>query len=213
MGVVMAIIETEQELEDYLYETFVEDPCESILSDFVGGGKIFRQVNITGYGIIDLIIVNFDIPNHENAYPDVEITIIELKKDQINYKALEQLAKYRTAIKRYLNTIIEDVSKELSYNINGILIGKKIDDQNNFVYLVDNINWLTVLTYSIGFKEGLILNDGNDGWYSIKEDFDSLKKYLPKVMPDFLGTYKSWHSYTLQQKRNAIVIPSVKKVA
>lgn len=208
----MAIMETEQELEDYLYKTFAAKSYESILGNFTGGGKIFRQVNITGYGIIDLIIVSFDIPSRENAYPDVEITIIELKKDQINYKALEQLAKYRTAIRRYLNTIVEDISKELSYNINGILVGKKIDDQNNFVYLVDNIDWLTLLTYSIDFDEGLILDDGNNGWHSTKEDFSSLKKYLPKVMPGFLDTYKDWHKYTLQKKHNAAVISSVKKV-
>jgi len=199
----MAIIETERELEDFLYETAKNGFEDSLLGEFVGDGNIFRQVDITGYGIIDLLHISFDYSNKENSYPDTTITIIELKKDNIDYNSLGQISKYRTAIKRYTDSIKFKSNKRISYKIEGILIGNKINENSDFVYLVDNIEWLTLLTYSITLNNGLILHDGNSGWYSKIENFDALKKYLPAIMPKFLDTYKEYHSYNMSCRRHS----------
>lgn len=196
----MAIVDNEKELEDYLYnEAKIND---GKWSDYFTDGKIFRQVNITGYGIIDLLYVDFEIPEQDFDYPEVRITIIELKKGQIGYKALEQIARYRTAVERYLNALNEKNPKKFTYTVNGFLVGNEIDIHSDFVYLLNNIEWLTALTYFISFDEGLILSEPQRGWYDKRENFDSLKVQLTETMPAFLKSYKMWSSYALRVKRD-----------
>lgn len=201
----MAMIESEKELEDFLYKTSRKDFYASALSEFANEGKIFRQVNIPGYGIIDLITVGFDLPqNDKPTYPEVKITIIEIKKGAIDHKALEQLARYRTAITRYLNRLQDNAQKEIFYDIKGVLIGKTIDKQGSFVYLVNNIEWLSLVTYSIDLENGLSLKEINKEWHSTTENFDSLKFYLAKIMPNFLSIYKEAHMYWVRGIHKAL---------
>jgi len=196
----VATIATEKELEDFLYETFRFDYNNSELSDYLDEGGLFRQVNINGYGIIDLIHISLDLPEEAFGYPEIKITIIELKKDQVDIKALEQISRYRTAIVRYISKILDVSKKKLVFKVDGLLIGKGINEQGDFVYLLNNIEWLRLLLYSIDLDSGLTLTEEEFGWFAVKEDFSSLKECLPRIMPRFFNLYKKWHNYCLIER-------------
>lgn len=169
----MPVLETEKELEIYLMGKDV--------NPFGLTGKSFNQVEIKGYGVID--ILNINIEPHPYSKPLLEITILELKKGKIDYNAIGQISRYKTAIDRLLShwEVEEKFSVE---EISGILIGETYTN-GDVCFLGDNISWLTVYEYNIDFNYGIKFKESS-GWRNTNEDlskmplFDAIKRDLAK---------------------------------
>lgn len=190
----MAMVETEKELEDYIYEIINDTPDKNSLSNDLPQGKVFRQVDIGVYGIIDLLVVDFGGIDGEHCYPTIGITIIELKKNEIDHQALEQISKYKTGIEQFLegieNICSERKTKCLIYTVECLLIGSIVNKQSDFVFLLNHLEWLSVYTYSISLKDGMSLDRIGQGWQIPKENFSSIEKKSINIMPCFLAAYK-----------------------
>jgi hypothetical protein len=100
-------------------------------------GKLLRQVKIGNYGICDLL--EYRRPFYSENLEDVfkgQITIFELKQNEINGSTFFQALRYLQGVKSYF----EKKGIENNYNYEIILIGRKIKDCDEFVYLPNFLN-------------------------------------------------------------------------
>jgi hypothetical protein len=156
----------EKNLEDIIYKTDNGLLLERGLEIY---GKKIRQLRIGNYGIADL--VTFEKPIYiENEYKKEHeicdffvptITIYELKKDEINIKTLLQSLGYANGIKNYLENREVFIGNDFfdsevystsikEFKIKIVLIGGKIAKNNNFIYLPNIFNDLSLYTYDYG---------------------------------------------------------------
>ena len=103
---------------------------------------IKRQLHIGNYGKADIVFLNKQICDKKEIIFDKKITIVELKKDNINLGTLLQASRYAKGIKIFL----EEREKE-KYLFEIILIGKNIDDNSDWVYLFDILDISNVHIY------------------------------------------------------------------
>ena len=99
--------------------------------------KLLRQVKIGNYGIADLI--GFQRPFYNpycNYVQKGEITVVELKQNDIDINSFLQSLKYLKGIKSFL----EKRNSDNLYNYKIVLIGKKLNKNNSFYYLTEFAN-------------------------------------------------------------------------
>lgn len=149
-------------MEDIIYNTPNEELQQRGLN--LQGNKM-RQVNLMGYGIIDLLVWERDY-----VAKRLNIKVIELKKDQIDKDALSQLIRYLRGVQRYLE--FRNVN---NYVLSGLLIGSEVS-LGDFVFLTDLIAYtgdegylqsLEYMTFKYEF-DGIHFEDEN-GYYRKKE--------------------------------------------
>lgn len=140
----------EKHLEDILYET------DNDVLDGRGlciSGKKYRQVKIGNYGIADLISVERDYlqsPYSTSVISDInlDITIYELKRDVVDINAFLQALRYAKGISRFM-----EFRKLYDYVLNIVLIGSKLDKDNDFVYITDLFDHGICHNYGYGIVE------------------------------------------------------------
>lgn len=188
----------EKELEDYLF-SLAQAPSEEG-SPIDASGKCFRQVNITGYGIIDLLYVDFEPSCSPKAYrlPFVHIKIVELKKEQIDLNAVGQICRYKVALERFMKNLRE--SLDFGYEITGVLVGSGYGS-GDVCFVVDSCEWLSTYTYEIKLSEGLVF-DISEGWHNTNENFSSLEKIKNELTREFIKTYKDDRRNIIQYRRS-----------
>lgn len=133
----------------------------------------YRQLNLNKYGIAD--IVGFKLVKLDNGKLDIFVHIIELKKDEINYKALGQACRYAVGV---MYTLFEKYKPEqcegaeISFRLS--LIGTTFNENSDFVFLptIVNCKCLVVDYYTAYFcpLEGISFKER--GPYSIGENKD-----------------------------------------
>ena len=164
----------EKELEDYIYKNHNE-------IDFLEGSHIIRQFPLKGYGILDILIIDYSC-----GYPIYKI--IELKKEFLDEKSISQISRYICGLKRNINQIKEKIPNENDKNnpfidnfqIKGILVGKEF--LGDSCYTSDQIESLDVLFYSLSLENGIVFNSNTSGWFNKKEKINqSLEKITKKA--------------------------------
>lgn len=124
-------------------------------------GKVFRQPNLGEYGIPDLVSIVY---KNKAAI----ITIYELKRDEVNVHTLFQSSKYVKGIR----ILLERFNLNWS-SIHVCLIGKRIDINTDFSFLIDMIPHVHVYTYNIEI-DGLHFKKKYDFRFSNHEIFDKI---------------------------------------
>lgn len=121
----------EKDLEDIIWEAYQSEygKYELFNKGLSISGKMYRQVNLGDYGILDLMTVSI---NPE----DVIISIYELKKDIINMSTMAQAARYGTGISKYIEERCNIHNRPISLQF--FLIGKEIECRSDFVFLYNN---------------------------------------------------------------------------
>lgn len=161
----MAELENEKELENYLY-TLVVDHNEDHPLEV--SGKAFQQVELKGYGIMDLVYLDSygDVPRTST----VKITIVELKKGKIDLVAVAQISRYKQAIERLIERHHARDNKPIRIiiEVEGILVGSGMAS-GDVCYLVDSIDWLRMFSYDLSLKNGLTFKS-EQGWYNVDEN-------------------------------------------
>jgi hypothetical protein len=177
---------SEKELEDYLFALKTgKNPLEIY-------GKCFRQVNLDGYGIIDLLYVEIEpsySPNKHEQYPDVTITIVELKKGLIDFTALGQLCRYKRGVERFLS--IREKQRWSTYEnikVKGILIGKDYAS-GDICFAIDQIKWVKCWHFDFNLKNGISFEESS-GWINTDENFKSLERLKESFFPKYIRSFK-----------------------
>lgn len=142
----------EKDIEELVYEAALKNP--DMLYDrglfidaLLYNPAIIRQYNLGNYGIMDLALIRLDPSDKE-----FDINIIELKKDAIDYKTLDQSLKYKKGIQTYMAKF----HPGCKYNIYITLIGRSIDMENsNICFFPDLFNKVQFYKYSLDFEKGL----------------------------------------------------------
>lgn len=150
----------EKDLEDYIFEHHNEIPG-------LEGQIIERQVNLVGYGILDLLIIESHRNINEDSYYPV-IKIIELKQGIIDLSAAAQIMRYFKGIKRNLEKI-DYYGKKGVPIIQLFLIGNEIDI--NASYLLEFLESCGVrfITYKISLEKGITLKEEENDWHNKNE--------------------------------------------
>jgi len=156
----------EKDLEQIIFESGRDSLRERGLPI---NGKLFRQLRIGNYGIADLVTFTrpmYDGPKRKYFVPG-QITIYELKKEQIGIASFLQSLNYVKGIQRYL----EKKGKSDKYIINLVIIGKELDQTGSFCY----INHLLSINNDYYDLESNISESGEISFYTYEYNLDGLK--------------------------------------
>jgi hypothetical protein len=148
---IMDICISEKKLEDYLFNhlngsNVIKGVSRSISP--VVDGCVYRQIDLGGYGIADLIAID----GYHGCNPT--ITIYELKKGEICSSALVQVLRYFAGIKKayeWFGNYFQDDS------VRCVLIGSSLSNQDGFSLSVSAIPFVDVYTYDLCPNTGLNL--------------------------------------------------------
>ncbi len=141
----MALIvwDSEKELEDYIYDKYMDEHGECPITQQVQPNNIFRQPNLGSYGIADIITASVS----ENGMLD--ICVIEIKKETITPDAVGQISRYITGVNDLIRKTYEktDVYRDnKSASVTGILLAPKITTDAAFILnYTKNIDYYEVL--------------------------------------------------------------------
>ena len=126
----------ERDLEDIIFDNPEECRKRGLR---VIGSKVYRQVRLNQYGVCDLLTI--EIFNSR-----VLVTVYELKHNKIGFNELGQISRYISGIYRILVGFTPSMEKDLI--VRGVLIGKQIDDSDNFKYVYNQLDAITIYNYS-----------------------------------------------------------------
>lgn len=184
----MPTLQSEKELEDYLYSVLGSNG--SVNEEF--RGVPFRQTNLEGYGIIDLMAISH-APGQ--SIPDLEINIIELKKNEIDLTAIGQICRYKKGVERAIKNLPDRTVKKFNFIIRGYLIGTEFTS-GDVCYVADNLSWLVCIFYKLNISTGISLETDSGDWYSTSENFNSIAGLFKSYVQDFiLPEYKQLLKY------------------
>jgi hypothetical protein len=188
----------EKEIEDLL-ELCINDSDFNLKAlknrdydfDFSTGKKLIkRQFELRGYGIIDLITISFEEffdyqDNSLNIIPVIKI--YELKKEKIDVNSLMQLSRYIKGMKRYIHKIDKNILSDLNKikicnNIRGILVGKSVQMNGDFVFLMELIRGVKVITYKLDMNIGLKFVEENFAYTPQNESFEFSSDALCEII-------------------------------
>jgi len=143
------------------FESFLVDNEEFLFREF-GGEKLFRQVRVGRYGVIDLLSIEI-----EKAYDDfhIYIHVFELKNTEIKYSHLGQCARY----KKFFDSVSipDGMSLDVYYHLIGLPTFPTNDD---LIFICQDIDWLDVNEVVFSPFDGMRLNHIS-GW-DIKESYE-----------------------------------------
>lgn len=156
---------SEKQLEDIIFNS-----DNSFLREkgFYIYGKKFRQLNIAGYGVADLICVS-------RSGQLLNIDIIELKRDEISIGSFMQALRYLDGIRHYLRKRRFDYTVKFTIK----LCGNSITDNRELNLMTKYINvypFIDIDFYTYRFTVDGIFFDKNDALYELKYDpFNDVK--------------------------------------
>lgn len=121
--------------------------------------KYYRQPSLGKYGIPDIVGVSVHRVFDGRV---LNITVYELKKEQINVSTLLQAARYIRGIQVLFEDLMGDLFSYTNYKI--VCIGKSIETSSDFIYMADFCSNLSLYTYKIDLIKGLTL-ESHDGYF------------------------------------------------
>lgn len=172
----------EKEIEDIIWDC-LEVYNTKVLEDrglFVNQfASFFRQIELGSYGRADIIGV--EVRPKNGGWRVIKLDVYEFKKDLIDVNTLMQAARYVTAIRRMINGSLKQVQLIVSIH----LIGKNINTNGDFVYLLNSIDHCYAYTYSIDLINGILFTR-QYGYKLTEENLPSIKKYREEIMNQLL---------------------------
>lgn len=167
---------SERVIEDYLWEVLTATKVCPITGCKVASS--YRQLEIKGYGITDLVIVT-------ESSSSITVRVIELKNETLKEAHLSQLARYMTGLDRYLEKYSEMAARSgrVLY-IRGVLAGPfDLRSSGDFPYLLNQIHNIDAYSLSLTLEEGFECSCLSDqGWHRKNEDPSSIRPYVCETL-------------------------------
>lgn len=139
----MVTVESEREIESYLFDILSEKPSTTVL----------RQIRLGEYGIADLVALTATRHNNRTT---LNAHVIEIKKDRADIGGLIQLCRYKKAIE--INLTSAKSEYQLIFDniyVWGVLFCKKIVDKDNLGFILAHMQNMYVYQYAITLRKGL----------------------------------------------------------
>lgn len=152
----------EKDIEQLIWDGYHKDPATLKDKGLELKGKMFRQVNLLDYGIIDLMVVEL-VRSASGKSKYINIEILELKKDAIDVTAVMQAYRYVTGIQNLFlyEYDLENHMTEISVSV----IGNTFNSNGDFPFFVNNKSYdLNLYTYSLDFEHGLRFDQVSTNW-------------------------------------------------
>lgn len=142
----------EKDLEQIIFETDNDYLCDRGLNIC---GKKYRQIDLSPYGIPDIITFERPFQNYQAI-----ITIWEFKKDTIGVNTFLQALRYAKGVKYLLEKNRPFFNKiECEFKI--CLVGKNIELTGSFCFLPDIFTNVSLYTYEYKY-DGIDFKDHSD---------------------------------------------------
>lgn len=161
---------SERIIEDYVYSEIKEYGVCPIAGDLVS--FCFRQHEITGYGIADLIKVQVT-DSH------ILVTVLELKNEWLKEAHLSQLSRYMTGIGRQLQRYARFSPRPI--RVLGELAGPFDASANEMAYLLSRLSGIAVYGLSLSMADGFSAEEVGTGWYRKSENLKGAKPIARKI--------------------------------
>lgn len=168
---------------------FLEKDLEEILStasqsaivnrglDCFDHEQLFRQFSLGDYGRMDLL----GISHYKNR---VDVTIYELKQNDVNTAALHQALGYMKALQK-----MEPFFGNLTVFYTIVLIGRCVDLKDNLCFLPEIARGVKIYTYDYQF----------DGIHFEQPKFYFTNKLVSNTAVDTIKGAFQWHRYAKLQ--------------
>ena len=139
---------------------------------------ILRQLDLGPWGRSDIIGIT------KKGFREYNITVYELKRDELKADTLVQANRYLTALKRFIN---EKFLNKIKFNFDIVLIGSEIDNYETLA-LFSFIPSLKIYDYTFDIK-GLYFNLINIDSFELEE-----KGYGSLDRTNLKNLYKLMHN-------------------
>lgn len=177
----------ERELEDIIYENSSFEENRQYLQSrnfpIMDHGVMLRQVDLSEYGIADLIdvFIGWKRKGYERF---IKIDIYELKKEEVNWDTFHQAVKYMRGVKLFLREYFPNHRLFL----HTYLIGKTIDVKSNFCFTPSVFDNISVYTYKYAI-DGLSFKE-EEGYVVNSNKFKPEKIITNQFKRDLIEAYK-----------------------
>lgn len=162
------VLDSEKELEDYLSH-IMKSGYSPVTEEHID--KVYRQFDLGGYGVIDLLSVSYVDDGNEVVH---EIRVIELKKGPIKSDHIAQIARYKRGIDTFIERSAEDLNGiDISYH----LVGDGYAEQGDVQFLADSCEWLSVHHYKFDLEGGVKFEESY-GWVRTNATYAGIKELL-----------------------------------
>lgn len=150
----------EESLENIIWQNAQSEKGRTQLLDrgLIVSEYVKRQIDLGCYGRLDLLDVYY---NEETDR--IVLDVIELKKEFITIDALMQAARYVTGIKEHIQELNLDIDIEIT------LVGENIDLKTNFVYLLNYLSNVRIITYNYSI-DGIRFTQHENNWRLDKQN-------------------------------------------
>lgn len=138
----------EKDLETILFEAPQEEISKRGLSCF-RHENIYRQITLGNYGFADIITNSFYQQSPEDMM-HITITIYELKNLKVDLSALAQIARYIKGVKRLTRELGN--KENIALHVSGVLIGRSLELNGDFVFLLDMMEDIECYTYAFDYR-------------------------------------------------------------
>lgn len=136
--------------------------------------KMYRQINIPGYGVVDIVSVD--------VYADpggvsCSIVLYELKVVPLADSHISQISRYYQGFIDYLERFYGFVWKghgigklycddiEISVNISAAIVTQKDPNISDACYAIESSDWLRWFVFKLDIAKGVVFEE-QDGWYA-----------------------------------------------
>lgn len=110
---------------------------------------MYRQIQLGSYGICDCLGVNI---YSDHRYRAIDMFVYELKKEKIDFNTLGQAMRYKVALESIIGR--HNINRT-EINIYLILVGKSIEINGDFAFLLGRIPGILSYTYKYDF-DGIV---------------------------------------------------------
>ncbi len=186
----------EKDLETIIWENYTRcaEKGLAIGQEFYQHGKAYRQLNLSPYGIADLVYIRHSAA--ENLY---FVQVLELKKGKVDAAAYMQAKRYLTAICGVLDRLRKQ--EELDYKIvlSSVIIGDEVELSGDFIYTYNYDVSCQAFTYSYGF-DGIEFKEVSKEWAMVGAPSSGpLQSLMPELLDHYDDITTDYKRYVAEQ--------------
>jgi hypothetical protein len=153
-----------------------------------------KEEELEDFLLADLVLIDLD-PTRKI----LSVDIIELKRENIDLKAVGQVCRYKVGIKRFLKKTLPRIKylRRFTVEINCHLIGKQYPNDDT-CFVVDEMPNLKAYMYNIDLASGITIEQSS-GWHNKKENFKSISEILRLLRDEHRSSMAAWLKHEYEQ--------------